>query len=82
MTCSKSTERGEDRCYLLKWPTLSDRIIYLSLVECCKIVFGFYPLKFEDFFELATIKCMRANHLYKLYIKPARLNCYELSFFY
>lgn len=30
----------EDRCKLLKWPTLSDRRIYLSLVECYKIVFG------------------------------------------
>ena len=23
----------------------------------------------------------RANHLYKLYVKPARLNCYKHSFF-
>ena len=28
----------EDRCKLLKWPTLSDRRIYLSLVESYKIV--------------------------------------------
>ena len=44
----------EDRCKLLKWPTLSDRRTFLSLVECYKIVFGFYHLKFEDFFDFAT----------------------------
>ena len=31
----------EDRCKLLKWPTLSDGRIYLSLVECYKIVLVF-----------------------------------------
>ena len=71
----------EDRCKLLKWPTLSDRRIYLSLVECYKIVFGFYHLKFEDFFDFATIRSTRANHQYKLYLKLARLNCYKHSFF-
>ena len=40
----------EDRCKLLKWPTLSDSRTFLSSVECYKIVFGFYHLKFEDFF--------------------------------
>ena len=35
----------EDRCKLLKWPTLSDRRTFLSLIECFKIVFGFYHLK-------------------------------------
>ena len=71
----------KDHCQLLKWSTLSDHRIYLSLVECYKIVFGFYHLKFEDFFEFATTKCARANHSYKLYIKPAKLNCYKHSFF-
>ena len=36
---------------------------------------------FEDFFDIATIRSTRANHQYKLYIKPARLNCYKNSFF-
>lgn len=54
---------------------------YLSLVECYKIVFGFYHLNFEDFFDIATIRSTRANHQYKLYFKPARLNCYKNSFF-
>ena len=72
---------NEDRCKLLKWPTLSDRRIYLSLVEGYKIVIGFYHLKFEDFFDFATTQSTRANHEYKLYVKPARLNCYKHSFF-
>ncbi len=70
----------EDRYQLPKWPTLSDRRIYLSLDECYNIVFVFYHLKFEDFFEFATTKCTRINHSYKLYIKPARLNYYKHSF--
>ena len=70
----------EDRCKLLKWPTLSDRRTYLSLIECYKIVFGFYHLKFEDFFDFATTRSTRANHQYKLYVKPARLNCYNILF--
>jgi len=36
----------EDRCQLLKWLTLSDRITYLSLVECSKIVSGSYHFFF------------------------------------
>ena len=71
----------KDRCQLLKWPILSNRRTYLSLVECYKLVFGYYHLKFEDYFELATSKSTRANHSYKLFIKPARLNCYKHSFF-
>jgi len=52
----------EDRCKLLKWPTLSDRRTYLSLVECYNIFFGFYHLKFEDFFDFATTRSTGANH--------------------
>ena len=70
----------EDRCKLPKWPTLSDRRTYLSLVECYKIVFGFYHLKFEDFFDFATTRSTRENHEYKLYVKPTRLNCYKHYF--
>ena len=60
---------------------VSDRRTYLSLVECYKIVSGFYHLKFEELFDLATTQSTRANHQYKLYVKPARLNCYKNSFF-
>ena len=51
----------EDRCKLLKRYTLSDRRTYLSLVECYKIVFGCYHLKFKDFFDFATTRSTRAN---------------------
>ena len=71
----------EDRCQLLNWPTLCERRTYLSLVECYKIVFSCYHLKFEDVFEFTTTKSTRAKHPYKLYVKPARLNCYKNSFF-
>ena len=71
----------EDRCQLLNWPTLCERRTYLSLVECYKIVFSCYHLKFEDFFEFTMTKSTRAKHPYKLYVKPARLNCYKNSFF-
>ena len=74
----------EDRSKLLKWPSLSDRRTFLSLVKCYKIVFGFYHLKFEEFFYFATTRSTRANRQYKLYVKPARLNClncYKYPFF-
>ena len=71
----------EDRCQLLNWPILSNRRTYLSLAECYKLVFGYYHLKFEDYFEFATAKSTRASHSYKRFIKPARLNCYKHSFF-
>ena len=51
----------EDRCKLLKWPTLSDRRTYLSLIECYKVVFGFCHLKFEDFFDFATTRSTIIN---------------------
>ena len=40
-----------------------------------------YHLKFEDFFDFTTTRSTRVNHQYKLYVKPARLNCYIHSFF-
>ena len=39
----------EERFKLLQWPTLLQRRTYLSLIECYKIIFGYYHLKFEDF---------------------------------
>ena len=79
----KSYAVTEDRCQLLKWLTLSDRRTYLSLVEYYKIVSASYHLKkFKDLFEFATTKSTRANHLYKLYVKPTKLNCLKpCSFF-
>ena len=70
-----------DRCQLLKWPSLSDRGIYLSLIECYKFVFGYYHLNFYDFFEFSKVGSTRGNHPFKLYVKSARLDCYKYSFF-
>ena len=70
-----------DRCKLLKWPSLSDRRNYLSLIECYKFVFGYYHLNFYDFFEFSKVGSTRANHSFKLYVKRARLDCYKCSFF-
>ena len=69
-----------DRCKLLKWPSLSDRRNYLSLIECYN-GFGYYHLNFYDFFEFSKVGSTRANHPFKLYVKSARLDCYKYSFF-
>ena len=71
-----------DRCKLLKWPSLSDRRIYLSLIVCYQFVLEYYPdLNFYYFFEFSKVGSTRANHPFKLYVKSARLDCYKYSFF-
>lgn len=70
-----------DRCKFLKWPSLSDRRIYLSLIDCYKFVFDYYHLNFYDFLVFSKVGSTRANHPFKLYVKSARLNCYRYSFF-
>ena len=73
----------EDRCKLLDWPTLSIRRDYLSLIECYKIVFGLSEnINFSDYFEFSKLSSTRSNHRFKLYVKPARVNCFKFSFFY
>ena len=54
----------EDRLRKLKWPTLERRRLCLSLVECCKIVFGMNKLNFDDLFEFTKCNSTRANHPY------------------
>jgi hypothetical protein len=71
----------EERCCLLKWPTLEKRREYLSLVECFKSIHGLNGLVFEIFFEYPKDNRTRANHKYKLYLKAAKINCYKYSFF-
>ena len=66
---------------LLKWPSLSDRTNYLSLIECYKSVFGYYHLNFYDFFEFSKVGSTRANHPFKLFVKSARLDRYKYSVF-
>ena len=70
----------EDRLRKLKWPTLETRRLFLSLVECYKIVFGINKLNFDDLFEFTKCNSTRANHPYKLYLKPAKCNPYKYSF--
>ena len=70
----------EDRLRKLKWPTLETRRLFLSLVECYKIVFGMNKLNFDDLLEFTKCNSIRANHLYKLYVKPAKCNPYKYSF--
>ena len=66
-----------DPCKLLKWPSLSDRRNYLSLIECYKFVFGYYHLNFYDFFEFSKVGSTRTNHPFKLYVISARLAGYK-----
>ena len=40
----------EDRLRKLKWPKLETRHLFLSLVECYKIVFGVNKLNLDDLF--------------------------------
>ena len=68
----RSEMEYEDRLRKLKWPTLETRRLFLSLVECYKIVFGMNKLNFDDLFEFTKCNSTRANHPYKLYVKPAK----------
>ena len=70
----------EDRLRKLKRPTLQTRRLYLSLVECYKIVFGINKLNFDDLFEFTKCNSTSANHPYKLYAKPTKCNPYKYSF--
>ena len=69
----------DDRLRKLKWPTLETRRLYLSLVECYKIVFDMNKLNFDDLFEFTKCNSTRANHLYKLYLKPTKCNSYKIN---
>ena len=64
----------EDRLRKLKWPTLETRRLFLSLVECYKIVFDMNKLNFDHLFEFTKCNSTRANHPYQLYLKPAKCN--------
>ena len=57
----------EERCKILKWSTLEERRLYLSLIECYKTVCNINNLEFDTYFELGS-KRTRANHDYKLYV--------------
>ena len=76
----RSEMEYEDRLRKLKWPTLETRRLFLSLVECYKIVFGMNKLNFDHLFEFTKCNSTRANHPYKLYVKPAK--CWSLEIFF
>ena len=63
-------------CDELNWPTLQSRTNYLSLLQLFKILRGI-----DVYFGLAASSSTRANHDYKLQLKPSRINCYRYSFF-
>ena len=72
--------KNEDRLRKLKWPTLETSRFFVSSVEWCKIVFGINKLNFDDLFEFNKYNSTRANHPYKLYVKPAKCNSCKYSF--
>ena len=45
-----------------------------------KIVFGMNKLNFDDLFEFTKCNSTRANHPYKLYVKPAKCDPYKYYF--
>ena len=51
----------EDRLRKLKWPTLETRRLFLSLIECYKIVFDMNKLNFDDLFEFTMCKSTRTT---------------------
>jgi len=61
--------------------TLVRRREFLSLVECCKIVFNPNGINFCDYFELWRKTKTRSNHPYKIQTKIAKLNCWKYPFF-
>ena len=79
-SCSgKSSKTSFKTCKKLGWPDLSARRDYLSLIECYKIVFGITDnLNFGDLFEKSKSSRTRANHRYKLYVKMAKVNSYNI----
>ena len=68
----RSEMEYEDRLRKLKWPTPETRRLFLSLVECYKIVFGMNKLNFDDLFQFTKCNSTRANHPYKQNVKPAK----------
>ena len=73
----------EDRYKKLGWSARSVCHDYISLVEFYKIVHDNSDnVNFNyDFFELCKLLHTRANHMFKLYVKLARINSYKHSFF-
>ena len=73
----------EERLKLLKWPTLEQRRLFLSLIECYKTTNRFNGLNPSAFFTFANdFQPLRANHHFKLRLASAILNySFKNSFF-
>ena len=72
----------EERLKLLKWPTLEQRRLSLSLIECYKTINRLNGLDTVAFFTFAhDFRPLRANHPFKLKFASATLNSFKHSFF-
>ena len=64
------------------WPTVETFRLFLSLVECYKIIFGMNKLNFDDLLNFNT-KC-NSTHAITIclgyYVKPAKCNPNKFSF--
>ena len=67
---------------LLKWPTLEQRRLFSSLIECYKTINSLNGLDPSAFFTFANdFQQLRANHRFKLKLASATLNSFKHSFF-
>ena len=73
----------EERLKLLKWPSLEQRRLFLSLIECYKTINRLNGLDPSAFFTFANdFWPLRANHRFKLKVTLATLNGFKHFFFY
>ena len=72
----------EERLKFLKWPTLQQRRLFLSLTECYKTINRLNGPDASAFFTIAhDIGPLRANHRFKLKFASANLHSLKYSFF-
>ena len=72
----------EERLKLLKWPSLEQRRLFSSLIECYKTINRLNGLDLSAFFTFAhDFRPLRANHRFKLKLTSATLNSFKHSFF-
>ena len=72
----------EERLNLLKWPTLEQRRLFSSLIECYKTINSLNGLDPSAFFTFANdFRPLRADHRFKLKLASATLNSFKQSFF-
>ena len=72
----------EERLKLLNWPTLEQRRLFSSLMECYKTINRLHGLDPITFFTFAhNFWPLRANHRFKLKFASATLNSFKHSFF-